>query len=57
VGVNNKVHLKVDSGTSAKPIEIFGQNREGVQTVTDNDWKQSTEQALKTVTDTMAKNL
>lgn len=57
VGVNNKVHLKVDTGTAKPPIEIFGQNREGVQAVTDNDWKESTEQALKTVTDTMAKNL
>jgi len=28
-----------------------------VQALTDNDWKESTEQALKTITDTMAKNL
>jgi hypothetical protein len=57
VGVNNKVHLKVDTGTSAPAVEIFGQHREGAQAVTDNDWKESTEQGLKTVTDTMAKNL
>ncbi|MGZ7456938.1 flagellar biosynthesis protein [Pseudomonas sp. Ma2-10] len=56
-GVNNKLHLKVETGNASPAVEIVRQNREGVQVVTENDWKESTQQGLKAITETMAKNL
>ncbi|MHC8287523.1 YajG family lipoprotein [Pseudomonas sp. XS1P51] len=57
VGVNNRIHLKVETGNASPVVEIVRQKREGVQVVTDNDWQESTQQALQAITEEMAKKL
>ncbi|WP_261792965.1 hypothetical protein [Pseudomonas chlororaphis] len=56
VAVNNKSHLKVDTGVPS-PVEVKTLKREGMQMITEDDWKLITEAGLQAITDSMAKQL
>ncbi|AZC37311.1 MULTISPECIES: flagellar biosynthesis protein [Pseudomonas] len=57
VAVNNKSHLKVDTGSASSPVEVKTLKREGMQMITEDDWKLITEAGLQAISESMAKQL
>lgn len=57
VAVNNKSHLKVDTQGAATSADIVTQKREGMQLITENDWKVITQIGLQAITEAMASKL